>query len=67
MAMVGVSALVLSMFALSAQALPIVKNGSFEATIGYGTNTTNLSNPPAGVLISSANIPNGFLTPTVTD
>ena len=34
----------------------IVVNGSFETTIGYTGNTSNLVNPAAGSLVSSANI-----------
>lgn len=55
-ALVGYAAMALSMFSNSAQAVPMVMNGSFETTIGRLGNTTDTGNPTAGMLNTSANI-----------
>lgn len=64
-ASIGLLALALSMLAFSAKALPLVTNGSFEATIGRLGNTTAIAPnlPNTGMLFTSANITAPNVTP----
>ena len=71
-AVIGFSAMALSMLAASAQALPLITNGSFETTIGRGPTMTNPAGNydypgpfvpgSPGMLRTSANIPSHFPT-----
>jgi hypothetical protein len=61
-AVIAFSAILVSTFALSAEA-NLVTNGSFETTIGRIGNTTNTANPTAGMLLTSANITGPSVTP----
>lgn len=54
-AIVGITTMALSTISFSVQA-NLITNGSFETTIGRVGNTTNLVNPTAGMLSTSANI-----------